>query len=185
MPPTDARPARTGWRLAAVVLAVALVAAVSATLTSRAFAAGGDPFSDVGADHPFADEIAFVSTRGIAQGFADGTYRPGEPVSRQAMAAFLERSSTYRLVTETVPSPGPSSAFRATVSCERPGDVAVSGGARFGSSFFAYVTESRPTASGGWFVEMRTLTGQQLDASLTMYALCTPGQVVAPPVGTP
>ncbi|MCC5953410.1 MAG: S-layer homology domain-containing protein [Acidimicrobiia bacterium] len=53
--------------------------------------ASTSPFSDVGPDHPFAAEIAWLAGSGIAQGFADGTFRPGAPVSRQAMAAFLHR----------------------------------------------------------------------------------------------
>jgi hypothetical protein len=49
------------------------------------------PFSDVPPFHPFFDDIAWAASEGIAGGFDDGTYRPGSPVSRQAMAAFLYR----------------------------------------------------------------------------------------------
>lgn len=48
-------------------------------------------FSDVGATHPFAVDIAWMRAAGVTTGNADGTYRPGSPVSRQAMAAFLHR----------------------------------------------------------------------------------------------
>lgn len=49
-------------------------------------------FSDVATGDPFFSEIAFVSTRGISNGYPDGTYRPLDPVSRDAMAAFLHRT---------------------------------------------------------------------------------------------
>ncbi len=53
---------------------------------------GGAPgFDDVPPGHPFATEIGWLATSGIAQGFGDGTFRPDEPVTRQAVAAFLAR----------------------------------------------------------------------------------------------
>jgi len=48
-------------------------------------------FSDVLADHPFAAEIAWLVDEGIATGFPDDTFRPTQPVTRQAVAAFLYR----------------------------------------------------------------------------------------------
>ncbi|MCC5952574.1 MAG: S-layer homology domain-containing protein [Acidimicrobiia bacterium] len=50
-------------------------------------------FSDVGPDHPFLVPIEWTAAEGIAQGDAGGTFRPGDPVSRQAAAAFLRRFS--------------------------------------------------------------------------------------------
>ncbi len=51
------------------------------------------PFEDVLAEHPFCGEIAWLAEGGISTGWADGTYRPSEPISREAMAAFLYRLS--------------------------------------------------------------------------------------------
>ena len=51
------------------------------------------PFCDVQSNHPFRSEILWVHDQGIADGYADGTFRPLAPVSRQAMAAFLFRLS--------------------------------------------------------------------------------------------
>jgi len=48
-------------------------------------------FDDVGASHPFCREISWLVEADIADGYADGTFRGGAPVSRQAMAAFLFR----------------------------------------------------------------------------------------------
>jgi hypothetical protein len=48
-------------------------------------------FADVGADHTHADTIACMAWWRIARGGADGSYRPGEPVTRAQMAAFVAR----------------------------------------------------------------------------------------------
>ena len=50
-----------------------------------------DPFSDVDAGSLYAAEIAWMKDSGITTGWADGTYRPLQPVNRDAMAAFLYR----------------------------------------------------------------------------------------------
>jgi DNA-binding beta-propeller fold protein YncE len=54
-------------------------------------APGTASFSDVGLSHPFFAEVEWMAAEGISEGYADGTFRPGAPVSRQAMAAFLHR----------------------------------------------------------------------------------------------
>ncbi|MCC5951734.1 MAG: S-layer homology domain-containing protein [Acidimicrobiia bacterium] len=59
------------------------------TTTSTTQPAGGGPFTDVGANHPFVDAITWMVDEEIASGFADDTFRPTNPVSRQAMASFL------------------------------------------------------------------------------------------------
>jgi uncharacterized protein YkwD len=48
-------------------------------------------FRDVPSTHAFADEIAWMADAGITTGYEDGTYRPGSPVTRQAMSAFMQR----------------------------------------------------------------------------------------------
>ncbi|MDN5571150.1 MAG: S-layer homology domain-containing protein [Propionibacteriaceae bacterium] len=49
------------------------------------------PFSDVPTHSPFYTEIYWLASTGITRGYADGTYRPLQPVTRDAMAAFLFR----------------------------------------------------------------------------------------------
>ncbi|MDO5494322.1 MAG: S-layer homology domain-containing protein [bacterium] len=49
------------------------------------------PFVDVPEGRTFANEIAWLSNSGITRGWSDGTFRPNEPVLRDAMAAFLHR----------------------------------------------------------------------------------------------
>jgi hypothetical protein len=49
------------------------------------------PFPDVPASSTFFDEICWLDRMGITGGFGDGTFRPGQAVTRQSMAAFLHR----------------------------------------------------------------------------------------------
>jgi hypothetical protein len=50
------------------------------------------PFPDVSATSSFCPEIKWLAAQHISQGYAaDGTFRPGLPVGRQEMAAFLYR----------------------------------------------------------------------------------------------
>ncbi|TGO06770.1 Glycerol-3-phosphate ABC transporter, periplasmic glycerol-3-phosphate-binding protein [Serinibacter arcticus] len=55
------------------------------------------PFTDVNTDNQFYKEISWLSTQGITTGWdnGDGTYsfRPLEPIARDAMAAFLYREA--------------------------------------------------------------------------------------------
>src|SRR5687767_3133245 len=41
--------------------------------------------------HPFHGQISAIAKAGITAGFPDGGYHPSDPVTRQAMAAFMER----------------------------------------------------------------------------------------------
>ena len=47
------------------------------------------PFNDVDPNHRFAEAIRWMAENGISAGWEDGTFRPGQLVTRQAMAAFL------------------------------------------------------------------------------------------------
>lgn len=48
-------------------------------------------FPDVGAAHPFVAPIEWMAAAGVSEGYADGRFRPHDVVTRQAMAAFLQR----------------------------------------------------------------------------------------------
>lgn len=50
-------------------------------------------FPDVPTDHAFSAEIEWAAAEGIVTGFPDGTYRPGTPVSRGSMCAYLHRDA--------------------------------------------------------------------------------------------
>jgi len=58
---------------------------------ARAPACTTAAFTDVPASHPFCGEIAWLASTGITTGWPDGTFRPSQAVTREAMAAFLYR----------------------------------------------------------------------------------------------
>lgn len=75
----------------AAALALACACLLIGSVTG-AFAA--HQFDDVPDNNVFHDDIDHIAAAGITTGFLDGTYRPGEPVTRGSMAAFLGRSAT-------------------------------------------------------------------------------------------
>jgi hypothetical protein len=48
-------------------------------------------FPDVPASNPFHSQISWMADAGITGGFGDGTFRPGQSVTRGQMAAFMQR----------------------------------------------------------------------------------------------
>jgi len=50
-------------------------------------------FTDVSPIHPFYLQIEWCAANGIVFGFGDGTFRPTDPTSRQAMASFFYRNA--------------------------------------------------------------------------------------------
>ena len=51
------------------------------------------PFKDVDASYPFYKEIVWMYQQGFTTGYPDGTFRPNDSVSREAMAAFFYRQA--------------------------------------------------------------------------------------------
>jgi hypothetical protein len=51
----------------------------------------GDLFVDVPPGHQFYDEIEWMADEDLTTGYADGTFRTLEPVTRQATSAWLHR----------------------------------------------------------------------------------------------
>ena len=49
------------------------------------------PFADVSTNNQFYREIAWIADRKISTGWPDKTYRPGNAINRDAMAAFIYR----------------------------------------------------------------------------------------------
>jgi hypothetical protein len=75
------RPAR---RTAALLVALSMVAIPGVALANH-------QFNDVDTSHPFHADISAIAGAGITAGFNDGGYHPSDPVTRQAMAAFMHR----------------------------------------------------------------------------------------------
>lgn len=51
------------------------------------------PFVDLLSSSPFFGDITWLVDTGVGTGYPDGTFRPGVPVTRQAMASFLWKAS--------------------------------------------------------------------------------------------
>lgn len=52
-------------------------------------------FKDVPRDDYFFEKVAWAAQLGITTGWSDGTFRPTEAISREAMAAFIHRMVDY------------------------------------------------------------------------------------------
>ncbi len=61
------------------------------TATQKCGAGKPGPFTDVRGNHTFCKEIEWMRANGISTGYADGSYKPTETVTRQVMASFLHR----------------------------------------------------------------------------------------------
>jgi hypothetical protein len=77
----------TRQAMSAFMARLALGASGAAALPACAVA----PFPDVPTGHTFCKEIKWMKDTGVSTGFADGSYHPGDVVSRQAMSAFMFR----------------------------------------------------------------------------------------------
>lgn len=86
-----------------LLLASAVAAGASAFGLPAAHAVS---FRDI-AGSPFAKEIRWMADRGLSRGWPDGTYRPLQPIARDAFAAFL-----YRLEGEPAFTPPDVTPFR-------------------------------------------------------------------------
>jgi len=71
-------------------LAVALVAVMLA-ITAPAHAVV-NPFMDVPMHHWAYDAVGYLASRGIVEGFPDGTYRGAQPITRFEMATLIARA---------------------------------------------------------------------------------------------
>lgn len=76
-----------------MAVAIVVLCLACAPMASAAGAGAGTKrtFPDVNASTPHAEDIAWLAESGISTGFPDGTFRGGDAVTRQDMAAFLRR----------------------------------------------------------------------------------------------
>jgi hypothetical protein len=81
------------------VLALALLTGLLLGTGGASFA--NHQFPDVPTSHPFHDDIVWLVSNDITEGYDDGTYRPNQPVTRGSMAAFLRRTANTLAITDT------------------------------------------------------------------------------------
>jgi hypothetical protein len=128
-------------------------------------------FSDVPESHPFHEDIEWMNATGISEGYEDGTYRPGAPVTRQAMSAFMHRANSQEIISSGALFTDDS----ATLQADCPaGTEVVSGGASTTGSGVA-LQVSTPLADGsGWRAIFRTIDGTEQNFAATATAICGP-----------
>ncbi len=82
-----------GANALAMVLAIIALCLACAPMAHATSAGTGAKtvFPDVSATTPHAEDITWLAENGISTGFPDGTFRGGDAVTRQDMAAFLRR----------------------------------------------------------------------------------------------
>jgi hypothetical protein len=90
----------------ALAIAAGLVAAPAPASAAVCPAAFAPPFSDIAMDHPFCREILHGKVEGWSVGYADGTFRPLQAMTRQSAAAMLyELHDAYDGGGEVEPAP--------------------------------------------------------------------------------
>ena len=57
---------------------------------------GASTFSDVASNFYYTDAIAWAAENDIVNGYPDGTFRPGQAITRQEMATILYRYASYK-----------------------------------------------------------------------------------------
>jgi hypothetical protein len=119
-----------------------LVAVV--VLSAGTGALAGGSFSDVAPSHPFSQQIENIVGAGITTGYVDGTYRPGAPVTRGAMAAFMNRGfGRVGYAAGTVEED-------ATNTVVTVAQTAVTAGATQGGGGFVQVTAAMTASTGDY-----------------------------------
>ena len=59
-------------------------------------AANGTDFTDVPAGQWYSNAVSWASANGIVSGYGNGLFGPSDPITREQMAAILNRYSTYK-----------------------------------------------------------------------------------------
>jgi hypothetical protein len=153
-----------------------LLAAGLAGFGGSALAGGGPTFSDVPPSHPFSDEIEWLADSGITTGYPDGTFRPGAPVTRQAMAAYLERVNAGTYTREVQRAfPEARTQWTASVNCQ-PDERGIAGGG-YVNVEDVFMIGSAPVG-GDWSVyfELEAGNAPMSGVIVTVFVTCMPDQ---------
>ncbi len=169
-------------RVVVLVLSLALVSVLAATVGALA----ADRFSDVPSGHPFQDEIGWMADSGISEGFPDGTFRPTSPVTRQAMAAFLQRLAGHDPEVapivhaasldgyEIVFDEAVTTDFLIDMEVTCPAGMKAVGGGGLVDDLFS-IAMSGPTEDGdGWFVVWLSMDFQPWTVESAVVVTCLP-----------
>lgn len=125
------------------------------------------PFSDVPASDPSCGAITWLVSKGITNGYGDGTFRTTAAVSRQAMAAFLHRLFGDAIRTlktgsieldpaDLVSVSGDEVTVKSTATLPPVGGVLIVSAVNGGSGVFGTVVSIGPVSSGHRVVTIDT-----------------------------
>jgi hypothetical protein len=168
-PEVAARAPRTRGRAA---LLVASGVAIGSVLSGAGAVWASHQFPDVPTDSPFHADIDWLVDQGIAEGYADGTFRPASPVSRQAAAAFFHRYARATEIVESSTDPAAGSSFAWSAACPT-GKTPVAGGSNTDS--LDLVVSSEGPVEGNWTVRWVPRNGGSVDPGVvTVWATCVP-----------
>lgn len=160
---------RPRWRSHLLVGALVVGVMLGSATTSAVWAS--HTFSDVPTNSPFHDDIGWMTEHGIANGYDDGTYKPTNPVSRQAFAAFLHRYNGE--ITQAVTT-GPFSgtpSFEVLVFCPTGKRPLAAGGSTTSAHILITDISLGPTSAK---VRWESASGANVATTATAWATCAP-----------
>ena len=167
-------PGRRGRRRLGTVALVAL-AFLAGSATSGAGAVwASHQFSDVPPSNQFHADIDWMVDNGITNGYADGTFKPTAPVSRQAAAAFLHRyNDAIQLASSGAINPGPGTGFQAVATC--PVGTRAIGGNALTFDDEIVLQMASPTVGRDYVAVWRSRSGATVNpSSILASAICVP-----------
>lgn len=158
--PSKVRGKRRFGRKLIVASAAVVIVLVGAT---SAFAS----FNDT-SGNPFAADIDWLASHGIASGQADGGYHPNDPVSRGSMARFIHNLNKQTTTVEVPFSFSGQIGYSGAAYCPA-GKTPIAGG---GSAGFGWVMMDSYPYNGGWHASWISPTGSSGSGSGSIYVIC-------------
>jgi len=155
------RPVMLGMLIAGILLGSATTSVVWAS----------HQFSDVPTSNPFHGDISWAVDHGITSGFADGTFRPKDPVTRQAAIAFLHRYNNTITVVHHAGTISSSTEGSNTVTCPA-GTRPIAGGGS--TDAFNMLMTDINISSTSLSVRWETDNGAIQSATTDAWATCIP-----------
>ncbi|WP_159881033.1 glycerophosphodiester phosphodiesterase family protein [Paenibacillus puerhi] len=84
-------------------------------------ASSRDTFHDVAGDAWYAADVAAAAEAGLVGGYEDGTFRPGQSITREEQAAMILRALSYAGAPVSLPASGQAAALDAYADADKLG----------------------------------------------------------------
>ena len=79
-----------------VVLTRAMVVTMLYAMDGKPAVSGNNPFSDIQSGDWYINPVLWAAEKGVVAGYDDGTFRPGNPVTREELATMLRSYAAYK-----------------------------------------------------------------------------------------